>query len=621
MNYLLVMPRFVDKVGEWYQFPLGIPYVSSCMKQNGLNVYTLNMNHEERDVQSALEEYIQKYDIGMVLTGGLSFQYNAIKEILKAAKDYDSAIVTVAGGGIITSAPEAGMEVLEFADYGIIGEGEETTPALCRAVAEGSDPKSVDGLIIDPRVLGEPLRESKSPYKRGYRRTPPRKEVRDLDTIPFPDYDGFDFGKIAGNMANLLGINEDHAITMTSSRSCPFQCTFCFHTSGSHYRKRSLDNFFAELDILVEKYGIKYIFVSDELFAYNLKRVLEFCARIKPYNIRWWAQFRVSDVTEEMLIALKDANCVTMGFGLESADDRILESMNKKIKFVQTERALKLTYDYGIAIQGGFIFGDVEETLETATKTLNWWKEHTEYGITLNFITAYPGTPLYKQAVLKGVIKDEVQFIRDGCPVVNLSKMSKAEMDWVAEQIMTLPQRAFLVPEKIRDVILDYEQKRIGFSGNCTGCGLKNTWPNVRFFTRNVLTCKSCGKKHKLPILHEVTDCISHSVEKILLQKNRIAFWGINDYFANMLPDLPAVHSERAYLVDNSRIKQGSIVEGKMIYSPEILDELMIDTVIIPVVSYVTTIEKQIQAEYPDVKNVINILDLIHPVGERQQIA
>ena len=88
-----------------------------------------------------------------------------------------------------------------------------------------------------------------------------------------------------------------------------------------------------------------------------------------------------------------------------------------------------------------------------------------------------------------------------------------------------------------------------------------------------------------------------------------------------MLPDLPAVHGERAYLVDNSRIKQGSIVEGKMIYSPEILDELMIDTVIIPVVSYVTTIEKQIQAEYPDVKNVINILDLIHPVGERQQIA
>ena len=49
----------------------------------------------------------------------------------------------------------------------------------------------------------------------------------------------------------------------------------------------------------------------------------------------------------------------------------------------------------------------------------------------------------------------------DGCSAVNLSKMSKAEMDWGAEQIMTLPQWAVLVPEKIRDVILDYEQKSL----------------------------------------------------------------------------------------------------------------------------------------------------------------
>ena len=168
MNYLLVMPRFIDKVGEWYQFPLGIPYVSSCMKAAGLNVYTVNMNHEEGDVADTVQEYIKKYEIGMVLTGGLSFQYNAIKEILRAAKEYDPTITTVAGGGIITSAPEAGMMVLEFADYGIIGEGEETTPELCRVVAEHGDPLSVNGLIIAPHILGEKLRETDNPYKRGY---------------------------------------------------------------------------------------------------------------------------------------------------------------------------------------------------------------------------------------------------------------------------------------------------------------------------------------------------------------------------------------------------------------------------------------------------------------------
>ena len=47
LNYLLVMLRFVDKADEWYQLPLGIPYVSSCMKATELRVYTVNMNHEE----------------------------------------------------------------------------------------------------------------------------------------------------------------------------------------------------------------------------------------------------------------------------------------------------------------------------------------------------------------------------------------------------------------------------------------------------------------------------------------------------------------------------------------------------------------------------------------------
>lgn len=65
MNYLLIMPRFVDKVGEWYHFPLGIPYVSSSLKKEAFQLYTLNLNNEEGTIDDILKQYIMENDINL----------------------------------------------------------------------------------------------------------------------------------------------------------------------------------------------------------------------------------------------------------------------------------------------------------------------------------------------------------------------------------------------------------------------------------------------------------------------------------------------------------------------------------------------------------------------------
>lgn len=597
LNQLLVMPRFVDKIGEWYNFPLGIPYVSSSLKKEGFNLFTLNLNNVEGSIYDILKKEIREKKIDIVSTGGLSFQYGAIKNILDATKSIKPDTITIVGGGIITSAPEVGMEVLQTADYGIIGEGEITNCELCHALENNTDIKKVDGII----------------YKENnkYYRTNPRKEIVDLDAIPYPDYKGFGFDKIMNLVASQQGINETHAITMLSSRSCPFLCTFCFHSSGNKYRQRSLDNFFDELDYLVKEYSVKYIFIADELFAYNMDRVKEFCQRIKKYDIKWWAQFRVCDITPDLVKILKEGNCVTMGFGLESADNRILKSMRKGITIQQIEKALKLVYESGITIQGGFIFGDVEETLETATNTINWWKEHPQYGISLNFITTYPGTGLYKYAIQNGIVKDEVQFIKDGCPTINVSKMSSEERAWLAEQIVMLPQSELKEPNNIEGVKINYNHARVSFKGQCLSCGFENYWDDVRFFTRNVLTCSECGRKHKIPIFDMVTEAVDASIDLLLKKHEKVAFWGINDYFSDLSMHLKEVSNSNIYYVDISKMKQGSKINGKIIQSPEIIKEEDIKAVIIPVVSLVTTIEQQIKREFKNVKDIINILDLI----------
>lgn len=591
------MPRIVDKVGDWYYFPLGIAYVSASLKAKGFLIYTLNLNNIDGNIKNIIESRIVEDDIDIVLTGGLSFQINAIKNIISAVKLINSDIPVIVGGGIITSAPEPAMRALEFADYGIIGEGEITNCELASALENKSDCNSVRGII----------------YRSGdeYVITPPRPEIVDLDSLPYPDYEGFDFSKVLSSVASIQGINEKNAITMLSSRSCPYQCTFCFHSSGKKYRQRSLDNFFEELEYLVGKYGIKYIFVADELFAHKMERVKEFCRRISEYDIKWWAQFRVSDITPELVDLLKSSNCVTMGFGIESADNNILKSMKKGTTVEQIENALKLVYDAGIGIQGGFIFGDVNETIESAKNTLDWWKKNSRYCLGLNFITIYPGTPLYQYAVSKNIISDEVQFIKDACPSINVSKMTHEERKWLAEQIVVLPQKNIQNLNNIRSCSIDYHKGKVSLTGNCVTCGEVVQVFDITFFTRNVLLCPKCNQKHRLPIFQEVVDNIDKNITQALHQYGKVVCWGVNDYFAEIIRSSNVIKNENVFIVDKSELKQGCVLCGKEVFSPSIVSIQKIPYVVVPVVSFFSVIKEEVYTYYSHVKKVTSILELV----------
>ena len=63
LNYLLAMPKLVQTVGDGYVFPLGMAYVSACLKAGGFNVFTVNLNHKEGDINDILREIIEDNDI------------------------------------------------------------------------------------------------------------------------------------------------------------------------------------------------------------------------------------------------------------------------------------------------------------------------------------------------------------------------------------------------------------------------------------------------------------------------------------------------------------------------------------------------------------------------------
>ena len=600
LNYLLIMPRLIQNIGDGYSFPLGITYISGSLKSSGYNVTTLNLNHRAGEIFDIIKNEIEDKKIDVVATGGLSFQYSTVRRVVEAVKWVDNKIITIVGGGIITGDPEPAMEALEYADFGVIGEGENTINELCYALENTEKFSDVDGII----------------YKEGnaYIITRPRKEMDDIDLIPWPDYEGFEIEKYLHSAPpGISGLNRQNTVFMLASRSCPYNCTFCFHTAGKKYRQRSLDSFFKELDYMVSQYNIEFICMADELFARNINRVKEFCDRMKRYKVRWWAQFRVDDITPELLTILKAGGCEVMSFGLESADNRILKSMRKGITVEQIERTLKLVYDFGIPLEGAFIFGDIEETAETANNTLKWWREHLEYRISLNLITVYPGSYLYKYGCEKGIIKDKAQFLKDGCPQVNVSKLTGKELSVLMKQFMEDPVSQIKTPDSVELVSVDYKTGRIATKGVCVTCNQENNWENIKLFSMNFLPCKNCGQKYNVPLSPALRANIEKNIGKLLEKYGKVAIWGINYHSSDLFKNSAVLQNGKIYPVDISETKRKMDLYRKKIFASEVIDIENIKAVIVAIPVYFTQIASQIEINYKKVVAVIDICRLIDP--------
>lgn len=144
-NYLVVMPRFVSRIGEGYNFAMGVAYISGALKAAKFNVFTLNLNHVDGEIGAIVRAVIRENNIDVLMTGGLSFQYSSLKAIVDAAKQEGKTVVL--GGGIVTGDPAVTMEAFGNVDIGVIGEGEATAIELCETLEQEGDIGVVNGII------------------------------------------------------------------------------------------------------------------------------------------------------------------------------------------------------------------------------------------------------------------------------------------------------------------------------------------------------------------------------------------------------------------------------------------------------------------------------------------
>ena len=598
LNYLLIIPRFVSKVGEGYVFPLGIAYISAVMKEAGFNVFNLNLNHIHGEPRKIVIDELKKNSIDVLMLGGLSPQFNDLKFYIDAVNDEAPEVKIIVGGGIVTAEPETAMMAMQHADIGVIGEGEKTIVELCNKMQESPDDSNlsdIDGII----------------YKNGetWSKTNERAAIMNLDLIPFPDYEGFGI-EFYLNLPQAS--NSGVGAYMLTARSCPFQCTFCFHSLGEMYRQRSIENIKAELDILVNKFGVRHVDFTDELFSHSIDRVKKMTELAKQYDITWSSSFRIADVNCEMAAILKNGNCTKICLGLESADDRVLESMKKKITVEQIDRALHLLHDSGVSVNGHFIFGDIEETRETAENTLKYWESHKQFNIRLAYILVYPGTHIYKYARQRGIIKDPVQYLKDGCPNVNVSKLTEEDLSYITRRMLDLGNAHVPKPQDI--VVLSTENCKLGIislKGNCEKCTKENEWKNAVVLNDNRwLYCKNCGQKHFLPFPDVLRAVLVENIA-LMSEYQKVGLWGVNKNTLPMFECHDVFSRENVVFIDAFVQKQMLLINGKKVYAPDEVLDAEVENVVFFYPSSFGFISNEVKQKYPNVKRFINVYELL----------
>ncbi|MCG8640174.1 MAG: B12-binding domain-containing radical SAM protein [Desulfobacterales bacterium] len=202
-----------------------------------------------------------------------------------------------------------------------------------------------------------------------------------------------------------------HISALQTGRGCPHNCEFCAVTSFNGYRRRkfpveqALDAFEAIPHRIVG-------FLDDNLIGHSKKDV-EYAKTLfrgiieRGIKKTWVSPSSFNIAQKELLTLAAKSGCKLITIGIEAEDPDALKVMNKtlNLKMVATakyEDLFALMHQYGIAVDGGFIYGLDTDTPEKLQR-------RTDYMINSNLdigrispLTPLPGTRLFKRMKKEG---------------------------------------------------------------------------------------------------------------------------------------------------------------------------------------------------------------------------
>lgn len=386
--------------------PLALEMIAAHNPYNlPLKIFDLDIYPNQKKFERFLEQE-QPDVIGIAVNTPLVLE---AKQIAKTARKVLGTPFVVVGGNHPTYEPSHSLEYIK-PDLVWRGEGESFLRNLVELDFSARVRTGISN-IFDHRREDMTFKESKA-------------SRFEMDNLNFP----------------VRHNPEDYFFnSMQTSRGCLWSCIYC---NGAEKRVvwRNPENILEELDSLQEKglFG-KKIYFLDDCFLDNLKRVRALAEGIKERGYapapQFWIETRADSITHEIVEMIKEAGCYQMTFGIESGNQRVINSLNKRISLDRVRNALDVARQHGIRIRANFMMGHYGETEEEVWDTIHFAEELVKKGpeaiISFFKVLPLPGTPLYRKIINKGISLERgfEDFAWYGDTVSRMSKIDPKRLD------------------------------------------------------------------------------------------------------------------------------------------------------------------------------------------------
>ncbi len=337
--------------------PLGVMSLASYVRENGFsNVKILDRNASPSD--DTLYEILKSHSPKVIAISCMNFTSKEMMRIAKVCKTILPHSIVVTGGPYVNSV-EAESLNCEDVDISIYGEGELTILDIVQKVSNKEILKGIDG-TFERDQSGEVIKN------------PQREYIQDLDQLPDPAYDLIDL-EFYNSRTSMSEMGIRPYMTLFSSRACPYHCTYCHDIFGKTFRGMSAERMVAQIELLIEKYGIRDFEFVDDIWNFDHNRVRKFCKLVieKELNIVWHFPNGVRGdlFFEDELILMKKAGCKSMSFAIESNNRRIQKVTKKNLRIKKITKNIDIATREGIFTIGFFMIGFPNESLKEILRT------------------------------------------------------------------------------------------------------------------------------------------------------------------------------------------------------------------------------------------------------------